>query len=48
MWINFNELFHTVFTKVDEVLAAHKKVESQIMLLNCESRVDLQYPENNV
>ena len=25
-----------------------KKVESQIMLLNCESRVDLQYPENNV
>ena len=26
--IDFNELFHEIFTKIDEVLAAQKKVRS--------------------
>ena len=43
--IDFNELFHEIFTKI---LAAQKKSEKLILLLNCQSRVDLECPKNTV
>ena len=43
-----NELFHEIFTTIGEVLAAQKKNEKLFLFLNCESRADLQCPENTV
>ena len=49
--IDFNELFDEIFTKIGEVDSASKsaeKSEKLILLLICESRVDLPCPENTV
>ena len=49
MRIDFNELFNKTFTKVGEVkFWQRRKSGKLIVLLNCESRVDLQCPEYTV